>query len=754
MDTSALDRLRADFVKGRAARLGANVAAVGTALATVLLLLLLYLFVDLIVWKGEIPTYAQLSGARKREFADEWAKRSDADRAEAVERLYAPEARAKRLRARDDDELKPLSTSKFDAHPFLDEWEDRWRAGVYLALRDRVGRAAADTVLPPVARAGAPAPAPVPPPEPAKEEAAATYDPFAKPQYGVLSLVARERNRWTGAVVGRFADWCGWTWKPALGFPVNTTYLTGLLALALALALVRGVLSNAVARLAAGVALDAGTRLRRAIHQHTFRMGTLSMQSGGTAEATELLGPRVEDVTAALLARPLAAFGLPVAAALLVLLLFAVNFWLAVCFLALAGLVWVVGGQAAAHVRREARLGERQAAGALALLAESVGLYRLVKGFVMDRFNQTRVERQLNQAAAANLRVLRGRALVGPMFGSVALLTGVALLYLGGRGVLAGGVSVAGLGVMAVALVALAFPVAGLFDYAAKRRRAAAAAEAVYEFLDRRGETAEAADAEFLPPVTTRIEFRGVSLVEPATGRKLLDDVSFAVPAGAQVALVGADPGEARALAYLLPRFLDPTSGEVRIQDKNVRWVTHESLRAQVAMVLLDDLTFTDTVANNISCGSPEFTLPQVIEAAKLAHAHQFIERLPYGYETLIGGPGVALTPGERYRVALARALLRDPSVLVLEEPTGPVDADTLALLDDTLARAAAGRTVVYLARRLSTVRRADRVFVLKGGALAAAGGHDDLWRENDEYRRLPMLADATAPDPSVLKGE
>jgi ATP-binding cassette, subfamily B, bacterial len=387
-----------------------------------------------------------------------------------------------------------------------------------------------------------------------------------------------------------------------------------------------------------------------------------------------------------------------------------------------------------------------------ALLAESVSLFRLVKCYLMDRFNQTRVERQLTESARANWRTLRGAALAGPLLGSVALFTEVALLYLGGRAVLTGGFTVAGLVTMAVALVALALALAAYFDHLAKKRVGAAAAEAIYEFLERKGEPAEAADAEYLPPLTTRIEFRAVSLTDTVTGRKLLDDVTFAVPAGAQVAVVGPDPAERRALVALVPRLLDPTAGEVRIEDKNVRWVTHESLRAQVATLFLDDLTFTDTVANNIGCGSQEFTLPQLIEAAKLAHAHQFIERLPYGYETLIGGPGVSLTPGQRYRVALARALLRDPSILVIEEPVGPIDDDTLALLDDTLARCSAGRTVVFLAQRLSTLRRVDRVFLLRNGALAAVGAHDDLWRGNDQYRRLQMVADATAHEHPALK--
>jgi ATP-binding cassette subfamily B protein len=250
------------------------------------------------------------------------------------------------------------------------------------------------------------------------------------------------------------------------------------------------------------------------------------------------------------------------------------------------------------------------------------------------------------------------------------------------------------------------------------------------------------------------MEFRQVTLNDPATGQTILRNVTFGVPAGASIAIVGPDSAETHALVYLIPRFLDPTGGEIRIEDKNIRWVTHESLRAQVSLVMQADLTFTDTVANNIGVGNPEYSLPQIIEAAKLAHAHQFIEKLPFGYETLIGNGGYSLTPGERFRIALARALLRDPSLLVIEEPVGPVDEDTLALLDDTVTRARVGRTIIFLAQRLSTLRSVDRVFLIKDGRVEASGAHGDLWKTSDSYRRLRVLADATATEHPALKTE
>ncbi|MBY0457589.1 MAG: ABC transporter ATP-binding protein/permease, partial [Gemmataceae bacterium] len=736
---TALTRIQTDFVKSPRARWGTAACAAGAAVATALLLVVLYLFVDLLVWRGEIPTYAQLSPAQKKEFADEWAGRDEDDRKRAVARLAWPDHRSQRLAARTDDDLKPLARAKGEEHLFADEWEARWQAGVYLALLDRVSQSAADAYLPPH---GAERPAP----------AAEGADYGNPPQFGLLGLVVRERNRWTARPLGWFASWNPWAWKPGPGGSANTAYMTGLFALAFLLALGRGALTNVLAYLAAAVTLDAVTRLRRAVYFHTYRLGSLTMQAVGTAEVGDLLTRRVEEVGEALHARLVGGVRYPLTAALLVGLIVLVNFWLSLSFLALAVLVWLIGGQVTAHFRREGRLGERQARSSLALLKESVGLFRLVKCFQMERFNQNRVERQLNESARSNWRRLRGDALAGPLLGSVVLVTGVALLYLAARGVLADSFSVAGLAVLAVALAALGGPLAGLFDLARSNRRGREAADAVFEFLERKGEAAEAADAEFLPGLTTRMEFRNVTLNDPASGRALLKQVTFGVPAGARVAIVGPNPAEKHALVYLIPRFLDPTAGEIRIEDKNIRWVTHESLRAQVALVMQDDLTFTDTVANNIGVGDPSITLPQVIEAAKVAHAHQFIEKLPFGYETLIGGGGVSLTPGQRFRIALARAVLRDPSLLVIEEPTGVTDEDTLALLDDTVARVSVGRTVIFLAQRLSTLRNVDRVFLLKDGELEADGAHGDLWRNNDSYRRLQILADATATEHAPLR--
>jgi ATP-binding cassette subfamily B protein len=715
--TTALARIEHDFVKTPVEKWGAVISSIGVALCYLALLLLLYLFVDLVTWQGRIPEYTQLNGTRQREFAVDWSTHDETERLNAVKRLTAYEPQVKRL-----------MNSEVSPPPSQEEWELRWKAWAYLTLKDRVNPAAADIYLPEKTLDST-------------KPAEATAEPL---RFGVLSLVVRERKRWTGPLLGWLASWNGWMWRQGAEDNANLTYLTGLFVLAFTIALVRGVLFNALAYLAAAVTVAALTRLRRAIYLHTSRLGALAVRTVGPAEVTQLFTTQSDAAGAAIYSSLTATYRYPILVIGLLILILLLNFWLAVSFLLLAALVWLIGGQITAYYLRDARVASRQADSSLALLVESMGLVRLVKCFQMERFNQNRVERQLAEFGRSGWRKFRGEAMAGPLLGSVALLAGVSLFYLATRSVLSGEFTVAGLAVMSVALVSLAPPIAGWVDSRLKQRRGREAADSIVEFLDRRGDATEAADAEYLPVLTNRIEFRNVSLKEPGIEEPLLENVSFAVPAGARVAIVGPDPIQKRSLVYLVPRFLDPTGGEIRIEDKNIRWVTHESLRAQVSVVMQDDLIFTDTVANNIGCGDQQYNLPLIIEAAKLAHAHQFIEKLPYGYETVIGEHGRSLKLGERFRLALARALLRDPSILIIEEPTGPVDEDTLALLDDTLERASHGRTIIFLANRLSTLRHMDRVFLLKNGRLEASGSHRDLWQNNEYYRRLQIVADTS----------
>lgn len=705
MDANPLRTIRDYLNVSPGAKWAALIASATASLCLVALFPVLYLFADLLVWQGHVPGYAGLPAGQQRAFRAEWdAKLKDTAVADTLNRI------------------RPAGANL----PEDVEWMARWQAATHAWLLVQVGPEAADAYMPTDGVVLQPTRTPV----------------------GLLSPVARERGRWTGAVLAAVARLFPWTWQPADGRSENGAYLTLLFAAGFGLCLLRGVLLYAAASAAAVAAGEGVTRLRRTLHTHSYRLPAVAIKPDAQAEAGEILTTRVEQIRDGFLAWLTAGVRGPVTFALLLLVLLTVHPWLAISLLLLGGLVWLVAGRVAAWYRHDGRVAARKTEARLELLRESLSNCPLVKGYLMDRFSQTRVERHLTELGRAAWRRQRADAASRTALLTVVALAGMAMLYLAGWVVLGGELTFAGLVVLAAGLGTLAFALNRWLVARARMTRAKSAALDVAEFLDRRGEPGQPIDAEFLQPLAKRLDAVGVSLREPGTGHMILEAVSLSIPAGTKAAVVYSDAEEAHALAFLLARFLDPTAGEIKIDGKNIRWVTYESLRTQVCLILEQSLTFSDTAANNIGCGDAGFTLPQIIDAAKRAHAHQFIQSLPYGYETRIGAGGVSLRVGERFRIALARAILRDPSVVVIEEPAEPMDPDSAALVDDALAQFQAGRTLIFLARRPATVKAADQVFVLQNGHLAASGSHEELFAASELYRLLHFKQTLTAPEP------
>lgn len=550
---------------------------------------------------------------------------------------------------------------------------------------------------------------------------------------GLQGTAERVDGHWTTPVVKPVVEWVA-SWN---GWG-NTTdgLLIELLVGTVFLLVARIGLMNLAAHLAGSAAIEDAQFLRRDIYNHCYRLGALAIDPDQQAEVGKLITDKVEAIQEGEIA---ARTTVPRVVALLgvaVVLLLAVHLWVGLAVLFLGGLVWLLAGQSAVWFRRDARVAGRRAELQMAVMRESLRLMLLVKCYLMERFSQNRVERQLHDLAKTARRQHRGDMLSRPTLFTVAGITGVLVLFVAAKAVLGGTLSVAGLAVQAACAAAVAVGALRWIAANVKVRKGRAAEEEVDEFFERRTDAGQAIDAEFLQPLARKLDLIEVSYREPGTGRMILEQVTASVPAGSRAAILCTDPAEARTFAFLLSRFLEPTAGEVRFDGKNTRWVTFESLRTQVAMVLADHTTFTDTVANNIGCGD-SFTRPQIVEAAKLAHAHGFVQQLPNGYETVIGGGGVALRPGEKFRVALARAVLRDPTVLVIEEPAEPFDPDSTALIDDTVNRIAPGRTLIFLARRSSTVRKADVVVVIQDGKVVASGDHDSLMTGSQVYKAL-----------------
>ena len=290
--------------------------------------------------------------------------------------------------------------------------------------------------------------------------------------------------------------------------------------------------------------------------------------------------------------------------------------------------------------------------------------------------------------------------------------------------------------ILLVSLAGLAYPISEWVRLAKATRHANRSMRGVFEFLERRPELHQNVGAHFLNALKEQITFENVDL-ESRSGRRLLEGLSVEIPAGSRTAIMGPDEDAKLALACLIPRLLDPRSGRILIDGHDLRDVTFESVRAQVATVLQADLVFTDSVLVNIGLGESMNTLPRVIEAAKLAHAHHFIQDLPHGYDTTIGPLGHYLKPDEQYRIALARAYLHDPSILIVEEPKTPIDDDTKHFIDDTLSRLSIGRTLIILPHRLATFRSCDHVVVLQNGRVEEAGSPVQVQAESKLLRHL-----------------
>lgn len=753
MESNSFSRVRPLLRYVRPAHWTAVLSGIGAAVLYTLLVLLLALFVDLLVTRGRIPTFAQLPTRDQEAAARDWAALPQGERQRALDRLGSGNVNAladrvvpgdaSTMLAGDGTAMPPVPSEMTPEN--LREWavrhrvagdpylaalainELRWRALVWHYLDTRVDPEAAERFLTPTDAVGG--------------------GPDVRNAHGVLGLVVRQRHAPWGPALSAAAGRSAWSWR---GTDPNRAYLTGLLVLALVLVFLRGVLMVAMNEAAARASLEVVTRLRRSIYHHTARQGSMTINPAAVDEASGVFTRQVEYVHDALVYSLTHPVRHAVLFPLMLLVALATHFWLALAGLMFAILVWAAAGQIRNWARWRGRAATRVAANRLQLLLESLRHMRLVKSYLMELFNQSRVERQLADYSAAQRRRFQGDAVARPLLAAFTLMAGLALLFLAGWVVLNEGLSVAGLVVLAVAFLSLYLPVRARLSGRRVMRHGREAAAAIFEFLDRKGDVATFPDADFLPGVSRGIEFADVTVREPDTGRLLLNGVNLKIRTGQRIGIVGSDREEQLALVSLIPRFLDPSQGEIKVDGRSLQWVTQDSLRAQIGLVLQNSLVFNDTAANNIGCGDPSFSLPQIIEAAKVAHAHQFIQRLPYGYETQIGGLGHSLSPGEQFRIALARAVLRDPTLYVIEEPSEHMDQDTKDLVDDTLSRVLPGKTVIYLPHRVSTLRQCDKIFLLHEGRIVAAGEHRELIAANELYRHLYYLefnpyADAVA---------
>jgi subfamily B ATP-binding cassette protein MsbA len=374
--------------------------------------------------------------------------------------------------------------------------------------------------------------------------------------------------------------------------------------------------------------------------------------------------------------------------------------------------------------------------------AEAFTGHRIVKAFGAERHEAAKFERASRSLYRTNLKVTGVLSVLPPL---MEFLGGIAIagaLWYGSREIAANRLTAGEFTSFVAALLLMYGPVKKLSRVNANVQQAVAASERIFELLDVHTEVRERPQAQALPAFRDVIEFRDVVFgYEDGHGRNTLRGISFSVRAGQMIAIVGRSGAGKTTLVNLLPRFYDVTSGAITIDGHDIRSVTLRSLREQIGMVTQDTVLFDDSIANNIAYGTPGATRAQIEASARAAHAHDFVATLPEGYDTRIGERGQRLSGGQRQRLAIARALLKNSPILILDEATSSLDAESERLVQDALVTLMLNRTSFVIAHRLSTVRRADAIIVLERGRIVEMGRHDDLiGRPNGAYARLHQM--------------
>ncbi len=388
------------------------------------------------------------------------------------------------------------------------------------------------------------------------------------------------------------------------------------------------------------------------------------------------------------------------------------------------------------------------------LLYESFNGSRMVKTYGLEAYEQHRANRRFDGLYKILMKMARSRSALDPfleVLGGVAV--GGVIAFLGYRAAISGdssGIdSVGDFAAFITALLLAAQPVRAIGTLNGILQEGLAAAQRVYELLDEEPSIVDAPDARALKTGAGTVTFDHVSFAYEK-GINALEDVSIDVPPGKKVALVGPSGAGKSTVLNLIPRLFDVTAGKVLVDGQDVRAVTMESLRAQMALVSQDVVLFNDTVRANIALGRLEATNEEIEAAARAAAAHDFVSALPDGYDTKVGDRGIKLSGGERQRISLARAILRDAKILLLDEATSALDAESERRVQEALDHLTEDRTSIIIAHRLSTVRNADVIFVMDKGRICEQGTHDDLIAKDGLYAKLCRLQFFTNDAPEV----
>ena len=401
------------------------------------------------------------------------------------------------------------------------------------------------------------------------------------------------------------------------------------------------------------------------------------------------------------------------------------------------GFIWFVGKK----LRKYSERSQEKMADVNSVLEESITNMRVVKAFAMEKFELKKFFAATKDYFRSLLWMTRIRHLASPINAMLATAAGIMILLYAGRQIISGSgeIDAGDFMTFIFAMFSMIRPVKSLTQIHVKLQEGLAAAERIFEVIDADEKIVDRPDSQPMTKFNHCISYEAVSF-SYNEAEQVLDNVSFKVNSGEVVAVVGPSGGGKSTLLDLLPRFYQPQSGIISIDGIDIRQIKLASLRNLMGIVTQETLLFNDTIANNIAYGLEDIGRQEIIEAAKMANAHQFIEEFAKGYESEVGNRGVMLSGGQRQRLAIARALLKNPQILIFDEATSALDSESELLVQQAIDRLMSGRTVLVIAHRLSTIKHADRIIVIDDGRIVESGNHNDLLSNDGLYNRLYSL--------------